>query len=341
MNAEPSTVQAADQARGTPVPLISVVIPLHVKGERFLRALDAILHLDYPLFEVVIVVDDAGDVHVPKDPRIRLLETKQERTGPAEKRDFALAQTSGAILAFIDDDSYPRRDWLANAVKYFGDSSVGIIGGPGLTPPENSFWQQVSGAVLESAWGSGPLVCRFSPHPLREVPEHPGYNLFIRRTLLEGVSGFGSKFYGGEDTLVCFKVARRYGKKILCVPDVVVYHHRRPLLRPYLVQTANFGRHRGYFFKRYPHTSRHIVYLMPSCLTLGLAGGAVMAVFIPSAVRIVGGLTFALAAFMIASELKKGRPLLVAAFFPIAVLLTHVAYGLSFLWGLCTPRMER
>ena len=316
------------------VPLISIIIPLHVKGERFLRSLEAIRQLDYPNFEVLIVVDDARDVALPVDPRIRILQTGFRGSGPAEKRDFALPQARGELVAFIDDDSYPRNDWLRNAIGYFNDPLVGIIGGPGLTPPEDSYWQQVSGAVLESVWGSGSLVCRFSPRGVREVPEHPGYNLFIRRPLLESVSGFGSTFYGGEDTLVCFKVARRHGKKILCVPDVVVYHHRRPLFKPYLVQTANFGRHRGYFFKRFPYTSRRLIYLMPSCLMLGLAGLILSGRWGLSAALL-------LAVWMVVSEMLKGRSWRVALMFPVAVLLTHVAYGLSFLWGLCTPRMAR
>ena len=51
-----------------------------------------------------------------------------------------MEKAEGKYLAFIDDDAYPRKDWLKNAVKYFDSSrKIGIVGGPNLTPREANF----------------------------------------------------------------------------------------------------------------------------------------------------------------------------------------------------------
>ncbi len=39
--------------------------------------------------------------------------------GPPLKRDIGAKKAKGEIIAFIDDDAYPRKDWLINAVKNF------------------------------------------------------------------------------------------------------------------------------------------------------------------------------------------------------------------------------
>ena len=41
----------------------------------------------------------------------------------------------------------------------------------------------------------------------RTVDDYPAYNLFVRREALEHVGGWGTTFYGGEDTVLCLKLA--------------------------------------------------------------------------------------------------------------------------------------
>ena len=61
----------------------------------------------------------------------------------------------GEILVFLDDNSYPAEDLLDVARPCFDDRSVAAIGGPALTPPEDGFWQRVSGVVFLSRLSGG------------------------------------------------------------------------------------------------------------------------------------------------------------------------------------------
>ena len=90
-------------------PRVSVIIPLWAVRERFINNLEQFRKIDYPDFEVYVVSD--SEVELPSGP-FRLILTGKERTGPAEKRDAALREAHGEILAFIDDDAYPRSDWI-------------------------------------------------------------------------------------------------------------------------------------------------------------------------------------------------------------------------------------
>ena len=69
---------------------------------------------------------------------------------PGVKRNIGLKSSNGAYCAFIDNDAYPRSDWLTNALQLLEDPNVGGVGGPGLTPEADGSMQKAGGYVLSS-----------------------------------------------------------------------------------------------------------------------------------------------------------------------------------------------
>jgi GT2 family glycosyltransferase len=314
-------------------PKFSIVIPAHRDGPTFRRCLDASLDQDYPDFEVVV----ASDRRMPglPDGVIQVATGADSDTSPAEKRDAAFSVATGDILAFLDDDAYPRRDWLSSAAHHF-QGDVQAVSGPGVTPPHSRWAERVGGAVYESPAGSAFLRYRFLPQPARRVSDYPAYNLFLRRGALETVGGWGTTFYGGEDTVLCLKLAEA-GWLVHYAPDVVVFHHRRPILRPHLRQVANVGRHRGYFVRAFPATSRRTLYALP---TLAPAALVVGALFLKKQPGI--GAAFAAAGYaLVAIETLRRHPPSVALATPAVAAAHHLAYGTAFLRGLLGRRMSR
>src|SRR5215218_841288 len=243
-------------------PRVSVVVPLHRDTPAFRRCLSAIEALPGDDHELIVVTDRPVD-GLPED--VRLVMTGSETdTSPAEKRDAALAVAAGEILAFLDDDAYPAPDWLDRALARLDDPTVAAVGGPGVTPPQSPFRERASGAFYESPFGSGGLRARFRPvDGVRPVDDWPAYNLVIKREALELVGGWGSSFYGGEDTKLCLAL-RDAGFTIVYDPAVLVYHHRRPIFAAHLRQVGNVGRHRGYFVRKFPGTSARVTYILPA-----------------------------------------------------------------------------
>ena len=312
----------------------SIVIPAHRDGQALRRCIDACLEQEYPSFEVV-VVSDRPLRSMPTG--VLCIETgARSDTSPAEKRDVAFLRTTGEVLAFVDDDAYPRPDWLARAADRFEDATVQAVGGPGVTPPESSWPERVGGAVYESPAGSAFLRYRFLPQAPRRVTDYPAYNLFVRRSALEAVRGWGTGFYGGEDTVLCLKLAEA-GWPIHYAPDVVVFHRRRPILTPHLRQVANVGRHRGYFVRAFPATSRRLLYALPALAPAALVLGAL-------AVRRRPGLGLGLCATvygLVAVESSRRHPPSVALATPFVAAAHHLAYGTAFVRGLFGGRMTR
>jgi cellulose synthase/poly-beta-1,6-N-acetylglucosamine synthase-like glycosyltransferase len=341
-------VEEKNQAQTSPAK-ISIIIPLHVCSERFIKDFAHFRSLEYPDFEVLIVADEpnidenknqcAAELkRLEKPGLVTILSTGKELTGPSEKRDLALEQASGEICAFIDDDAYPRPDWLRSAIKHFDDPQIAAVGGPGITPPEDNLQAQASGAVYASPLGSGQALHRFVPRRSREVDDFPAYNLFVRTEKLREVGGFASGYYGGEDTKLCLEIVKT-GGKILYHPDIVVFHHRRPLFFGHLRQIANVGVHRGYFVKTYPETSWRLFYFLPSILVMVIFFGIILSLFsnILAAILVLslaGYFAVALVSTMPTSRLS------VALLGAAGIIMTHTIYGCAFIRGLLIKHLD-
>lgn len=319
-------------------PKVSIIIPLYVKTPYFFEAVRECLKLNYPNFEILIVVDAKTKVSF-SDKRARVLRTGRSRTGPGEKRDIGILKATGDFIAFIDDDSYPAKDWLKEAVRILYKEKVSAVCGPGLTPPADSFPQKLTGAILASPFGSGPYFYRFAKGRPRLVDDYPAYNLIVTRKALLKIGGFGTKFYGGEDTTLCLKLINA-GEKIYYHPNIVVYHHRRKFPFEYMRQVGNVGLHRGFFAKAYPQTSLRPSYFGPAILTVGLP--VLLALSFASralAAWLVGISVLGYLAIFIHSLARNS--LGISFLLPFTLVFNHLSYGVQFLRGLMTMELER
>jgi glycosyltransferase involved in cell wall biosynthesis len=320
-------------------PRVSVIVPLHRLTPAARTCLSNVAALSGNGHELLVVSDRRVD-GLPSSA-IAVVTGSPQDTSPAEKRDAALAVARGEICAFLDDDAYPSPDWLERAVaRLDGDRSVAGVGGPGVTPPRSPLLERAGGAFYESPLGSGGLRYRFKPlGGVREVDDYPAYNFFVRTEALRRVGGWNSRFYGGEDTKLCLAL-REAGYRLVYDPDVIVYHHRRPLFAPHMRQVGNVGRHRGYFVKAFPRTSARPVYFAPSAALIAGAAAMAWAASTRRRRRAAAALAVAGAAAIAAHARRDGVDSATAALLPIALVAGHGAYGAGFVRGLTTRRIE-
>ena len=297
--------------------------------------------LDYQNFEVFIVTDVKEDFDF-KDLRFKLL--LAEKFSPGEKRNQGAKNAVGSVLAFLDDDSYPNKDWLRNAAAVFEDVDVYALGGPAVTPLNAGYSERMSGRVIESAFVSGNTTYRYTPKSKRMVDDYPSVNLFVRKDSFDSVGGFTPYFWPGEDTKLCLDLVTKYDKKFLYDPSVLVYHHRRGLLLPHLKQISRYGQHRGQFAKIFPETSRIPAYFAPSAFVVGLAFGPIICSIIPTLWTIYYWVIFVYLSILFIESAKvafKEKSTFAFFEFAVAIFMTHVVYGINFLIGLIRkPRLK-
>ncbi len=312
----------------------SIIIPVKEINPYIKESIPHILNLDYPKdqYEILILPNDKPK-HIPKylqDKRIKIMPTG--KVSPAVKRDMGAALAQGEILAFIDDDSYPRGDWLVAAEKTFKNLSKDfvVINGPAITPSNATRREKMSGGFFESRLGGGATHrCRDIGKSF-EIADAPSVNLLVRKDAFFEVGGFGSEYWPGEDSLFCQKL-RDNGYRIWHQNNLVIFHHRRKTLKAHLKQVAGYGKHRGNFFRKGIGSSRRLTYLIPTIFSLG---NLVLALFWT-------GLWMSLVLTYLATisfNLCSCRKLPIYLIFPTAVLtfISHLTYGTRFINGFFT-----
>ena len=117
MNA-PTCCGESEQA--APFPYVSVVMPVHDGGPRFLLALQALALSDLPRqsWELVIVDDASNDetAIVAAQYADKLLRLRQGPRGPGYARNRGFELTLGECVAFVNADVMVATDTLRNAV---------------------------------------------------------------------------------------------------------------------------------------------------------------------------------------------------------------------------------
>jgi glycosyltransferase involved in cell wall biosynthesis len=317
----------------TYLPMISVVIAVKHDNDYLRQSVTETLKQDYPHFEILVLPDDEITGY---DPRVRIIPTGNKL--PALKRNMGVAAAEGDVIAFIDDDAYPVGNWLKELAGNFVGDEVGAVGGPGLTPPEDSYWQQVSGAVYASLAASGTYRYRYIVDRRRDVDDYPTCNLAVRKSVFNDANGFQTNYWPGEDTELCLTITKTLGKKIVYDPLVEVNHHRRSLWNGHFRQVTQYALHRGYFVKKFPETSFLPQYFFPSLFIVGASVGWITWWFRPLfyvyiAVMILYLLFVAGGAFLSSPRLSPATIL--------GTILTHYAYGIYFIIGLLSPRLNR
>ena len=325
-------------------PLVSAVIACP-GGSRLLdECLKALKEQTYDKWEAIVLPDgDASSAGAAGDSRIRFLPTGKVR--PAEKRNLGIREARGEIVAFIDDDAYPDVRWLEYAVKYFGERGIGAVGGPGVTPPGDSYLSRIGGRVYDNPLVSGNYRYRYRAGGVRkDVEDYPSCNLLVRKSVLDAIGGYRTDFWPGEDTLLCKDILDNW-KRIVYDPWVVVYHHRRPVFLPHLRQLGRYAFHRGYFCKRYPSNSLRLSYFVPSMFVAYLAVWAIAAaipqpasmplwLFLAWHGFVASPLVYFAAVLLSSASLNPATWLLTAA----GVFASHVTYGVRFIQGVCANK---
>ena len=327
-------------------PLVTIVIACPGRSWMLDECLAGIREQTYEKWEAIVLPDANCELSADAaaDARVRVIATGKVR--PAEKRNLGIREAKGEIVAFIDDDAYPDAHWLEYSIKYFGEPSIGAVGGPGVTPPDDRYMAKLGGRVYENRLVSGNYRYRYKAGGVRrDVDDYPSCNLFVVKDLLDKIGGYRTDFWPGEDTLLCKDIVDR-GFRIVYDPWGVVYHHRRALFASHLRQLGRYAFHRGYFTRRYPSNSAHLSYFVPSLFVLYLVSWTVLA-FVPQPASMPLWLFLAWHGFLSIPMLAYLVPVLLTTFSinpatwlltAAGVVATHVVYGVRFLQGLCARR---
>lgn len=231
-------------------PKFSVVVCTH-NGEKLIGAcLSALMRMDYPDYEVIVVNDGSSDQtekEVAKFPHVRLINL--EHAGLSSARNRGAVEATGDIIAYTDDDCEPDVSWLRWLAYSFVKKGWDACGGPNLPPlPLNDDDNGIDEAVVASAPGAPSHVM------LTDIQaEHiPGCNLVVRKDVFDHLGGFDPIFrVAGDDVDFCWRL-RAECFQIGFSGGAFVWHRRRSTLCRYFQQQIGYGKAEALLMKKHP-----------------------------------------------------------------------------------------
>jgi glycosyltransferase involved in cell wall biosynthesis len=229
------------------VPRVTVAVPVKDRRERMLRCLDALLALDHPDYEVVVLdngsTDGTAEACRERAAGARVPVRVEVLPGSVGALRNHAARTSDAeLIAFTDSDCAPEPGWLTAGTGPFADPRVGVVCGPTLPveEPEPGWF-----ATIDVRAPSGSFEAS---------------NVLFRRAALAATEGFDEVVgHFWEDT-AAGRAVLRAGWAAAWAPDAVVRHdvtypgfawHLRRQLRH-----ANAAR----VVRRYPELRRELLF---------------------------------------------------------------------------------
>ena len=190
--------------------------------------------------EILIVGTEACSFpshHQFKDPRVRIIYASHALSC---KRNKALSEAKGEVLAYVDDDAIVSEGWYDAVLKAFEDPSVGIVTGPSLLPPGATLWKKVAQLAMSSTQYSKRRYSRCQ-NGYVEWYNVIGANVAFRREALEKAKGCPEQFLAqGDDMAMAYNVSR-LGWKVYYDPSAFVYHQPHGFLGQ-VSQIYRFGR---------------------------------------------------------------------------------------------------
>jgi len=318
-------------------PFISIIIPMR-NAERTLKAcLDSLVNLNYPKSKLEIILLDGMSTdksrQIASEYNVKLISNPKISIASGRNLGFHIAK--GDLIAFTDADCMLDRNWLANSIKYFDDSSVAGITGPIRTPSDqNSFAKAVAFLFSLSVSVAG-STHKENQANVREVDDFPTCNAIYRREALNKVMPLDEDLFSGSDMELNIKL-RRLGYKLLAVPDVVVWHYKRETPKAFLRQVYRYGIGRLQIGKKFGRINLvHFIVglalpLLMSFILMGVAFSAML-------LWIVGGLSLAGLFFINVLSLARTKSIKIACLAPLALIVLVFGWSCGFLRELLFP----
>jgi len=257
-------------------PFVSIVIPTTGKI-KFIRGLvKSVIELDYPKekFELILIGDEPTELMekhstIAKEAGVNTI-VKYVSVAAGQKRNIGSEKAKGSLIAFTDDDTILRNDWIKNSIRHLieNENYVGV-GGPNYTPKEEMPFAKAVGRIFGSKFLFS-FRYTIGHSKAKEIAHNPTCNYIIKKDVVNEIK-FHKTLWPGEDAEFDIRVLNA-GYKILYAPDVVVWHHRRPRPTAFLKQMFNYGKTRAQVTKMHPNSfdPRYFVFVFAFIFLISL-----------------------------------------------------------------------
>lgn len=319
-------------------PKVSVILTVKNEERTIGHAIESLLRVDYPYYEVIVVDTGSEDqtVRIAKQYGIKTIQVNAST--PSAGRNVGIKNSSGEIVAFVDGDCYVRRkDWLKTAVGLLRQKNIGGVSGPVIPSSQSTYMSKALLDVFSTFFASAGSASFSQYKKQKELKSLPSANAICRREALEKAGLYSEDLRFCEDTDLSYRI-RKAGYRLIYSPNIVVEHDWKVYSFSSLFRYMfRYGVGRAVAVKKHPYLFS-LLNTVPSialvCISflflLSLVFGGIFMYATLLLVSSYCALSF-ISAFFAVHRFKDIKMVLVA---PMTYVLVHVGYAIGYILGL-------
>jgi len=313
---------------GSPLPAISVILPVLNEESHLEGAVLSVLSQDYrgPL-EIILALGPSRDRTneiatklASQDNRVKLLDSPTGKT--AAGLNLALAASKSPVVVRVDGHAQIPNNYISLIVEILNKTGAVNVGGVMAAVGTTAFERAVAGA-MRSPLGVG--ASRF--HTGGEAGEVDTVYLgAFRREALVAIGGFDERFTRAQDWELNFRL-RENGGVIYFDPRLHVTYRPRSSVGALAKQYFEYGRWRRVVSRRHSGTINYR-YLAPPFALLGFSASLVLGVLL-SSIFFIPALVYLL--FVVLASLKISTSVGEYLLLLVVIPTMHFAWGAGFI----------
>lgn len=251
----------------------------------------------------------------------------------SKNRNEGVKEAKGKYIAFVDDDAIVEKDWLKKAEEFFEKyPDIDIVGGPQLTPADDTAFGHASGIAFASIIGGASIRNRYRKGKMNlNVDERylTSANLFCRKRIFEKAM-FDVSLWPGEDPAF-FNELKKQGLKLAYYPELYIYHRRRNSPVELFKQVFRYGCVRPRI--KSVNTISFLLFIIPSLFVIYLISLPFLLML--NKIFLIPILIYVLLIFMSGCRMAvKEKKYKYIFLIPSVFFLIHTGYGTGFLYGI-------
>ncbi|MEG2613147.1 MAG: glycosyltransferase family 2 protein [Alistipes sp.] len=217
---------------------LSLIIATYNRATPLIHALESVVEQDADptTWECVVVNNNSRDdteerfaEFAARYPTLNLRMVCQKQQGLSHARNCGIAQSTGAIIAIIDDDERINAGFISAYIHFF-DHHPTIVAAGGRIIPEYpagrpTWMSRYVEQPIANPIDLGNTVREF---PIGRIPG--GGNMALQRSAIDCYGAFdptlgrtGTKLIGGEESDLFERLARA-GERCYYVPEAIMWH---------------------------------------------------------------------------------------------------------------------
>ena len=318
----------AQELLGSPLPSVSVILPVLNEELHIEAAVNSILSQDYlGSFEVILAIGPSRDRTLEiaeglsrTDSRVVIVNSPTGRT--AAGLNLALKKSTSPVVVRVDGHAQIPQNYISLVVEILKATGAVNVGGVMAAVGKSRFEKAVAGA-MRSPFGVG--ASRF--HTGGEAGEVDTVYLgAFRREALLAIGGFDERFTRAQDWELNFRL-RENGGTVFFDPRLQGIYRPRPNLRSLAKQYFEYGRWRRVVSRRHRGTINYR-YLAPPVALVGFSLSIILSALVHPLLLTPALIYAAFTLFASAKISQTFRELLILL---LVIPTMHFAWGAGFL----------